>query len=370
MGKILLIVIDGCALDYLSDETTPNMMRLGKDGFFKTVKSAIPSVTNVNHATILTGSFPEEHGVAGNYFYDPQTGEQAFIEGPGHLKKETILDVYAAQGKSTAILSVKGKVVHVFGSPVETKISVQEPDENLLKRLNLDNPPAVSALAANDWVFNACFNLIQQDDPDFVYCTTNDYMMHNFAPDTQQAKTHMAKIDEWIGKIYDVNHEREIYITADHGMNRKDHLVNMQIKLDAVGFNTVCLLPIKDRYLENHIYQEGGTLYIYSNEPAKNEDLAEYLRTLPFVEKVYDRTEAAKELHLPVDKIGDYVILADSTTVFAETENEDKYIKVRTHGSLHEQTIPLISVNARRDADTYQYSRDIVKFILEDEKIK
>jgi phosphonoacetate hydrolase len=371
MKKTLLVVIDGCALDYLSDETTPNIMKIGRDGFFKTVKSAIPSVTNVNHATILTGSFPNEHGVTGNYYYNPQTGEQAFIEGPGHLKKETILDIYAKQGRTTALLSVKGKVVHVFGASVKTKISAQEPDKNLLNRLNLKNPPAVSSLEANDWIFNACFNLIQKDDPDFVYCTTNDYMMHNFAPETKQAKTHMAEIDHWIGKIYDLDHEREIYITADHGMNPKNHLVNMQKKLDAKGFNTICLPPIKDRYLENHIYQEGGTLYIYTKESVRNADLVRYLNSLPFVERVYEKAEAAKVFSLPIENIGDYVILADSTTAFAETENEDKFVEVRTHGSLHEQEIPLISVNARLSADAYTYSRDIVKYIIEDmESIK
>ena len=35
----------------------------------------------------------------------------------------------------------------------------------------------------------------------------------------------MKEIDNWIGKIYDLDHTREIYITADHGMNKKTHLI-------------------------------------------------------------------------------------------------------------------------------------------------
>lgn len=368
MSKVLVIVIDGCALEYLSEKITPNMMTIGEKGFFKTIKSAIPSVTNVNHATILTGSFPNEHGVVGNYFYNRETKEHGFIEDPSYLKKESVFDVYAAHGVSTALLAVKGKVVEVFGSHAGTGISLERPDESLLNRLHISNPPEVYSLDANAWIFNACFNLIEKDNPDFVYCTTNDFMMHNFAPDTQEAKLQMSEIDKWIGRIYELDPSREIYITADHGMNEKSRLINMQKKLENAGFDVVCLPPIKDRYLENHRYQEGGVLYLYLQRPEDEAALIDYLKTLSFIENVYTKEEAAETFMLPIDNIGDLLITADFSSAFAETEGEELYVNVRTHGSLHEQKIPLIAVNARRPAESYVYNRDIVKYLLEDLK--
>ena len=90
MDKILLVVIDGCAPEYLTRETAPGLYGLADSlGFVKIVKSAVPSVTNVNHACILSGRFPEETRVVGNYYYNRQTKEEGFIETKG--RKITLL---------------------------------------------------------------------------------------------------------------------------------------------------------------------------------------------------------------------------------------------------------------------------------------
>lgn len=81
MKKVMILVIDSCKPDYLTEKTVPNIFRLSKKhGFAKTVQCAMPSVTNVNHACILSGKWPEETKVVGNYFYDPTTGQEGFIE--------------------------------------------------------------------------------------------------------------------------------------------------------------------------------------------------------------------------------------------------------------------------------------------------
>ena len=359
-----MVVIDGCALDYLTKDTMPNLFRL-KAGFFKTVKSAMPSVTNVNHASILSGSFPEHHGVAGNYYYNPSTEEEGFVESAGHMKAKTIFNIYNKQGKSTALLTVKGKVLEVFGTDATIGISAQKPDAALLKRFSLDEPPSADSFAAYDWIFKACYQVISLEDPDLVYCTTNDYMMHNYAPGTKEAETVMQTIDRWLGQIYELDTSREIYITADHGMNAKSRLIDLQKKLDKAGYETFCLLPLKDRYLENHKFQEGGAVYVYVKNHGHISNVKDYLSACDFVEGVYDKVSAAKEFHLPPDNIGDLFVICRRETAFAELENDELTIETRTHGSLHERAIPLIAVNARKAASEYQYSSDIVKFILE-----
>lgn len=368
MDKLLIVVIDGCSLNYISKETTPNFYRIAKNGFCKCVKSAIPSVTNVNHASILSGKFPCDHGVVGNYYYNKETGEQGFIESSGFIKTDTVLDIFHKRGYSTALLTVKGKVLDTFGSNVDFGISVQNPNEIFVRYLDMDMPPAVGSLEANEWILKACYKLLKKNNPDVVYCTTNDYMMHNFAPETEEAISQMGKIDKWIGKIYDLDPTREIYITADHGMNKKSKVVNLQAVMDRMNYDVVCHPPIKDRYLENHIYQEGGALYLYLKESAKDkeEEILEFLRELPSVELVLAKDEAAKKYRLPEDSIGDYVIFAGKDYAFGELDVEElETDKVRTHGSLHEQAIPLIAVNPRDEACKYRFSRDIVRIICE-----
>ncbi|MDF3001846.1 MAG: type phosphodiesterase/nucleotide pyrophosphatase, partial [Bacillota bacterium] len=78
MKKLLIIVIEGCSLEYISLERTPNIYRIAKNGFCKCVKAAVPTIYNVNHASILTGKFPCEHGMTGSALINPaQTTEDS-----------------------------------------------------------------------------------------------------------------------------------------------------------------------------------------------------------------------------------------------------------------------------------------------------
>ena len=68
-NKVMILVIDGCAPEYITPEFAPHIHRLAEQfGFSKTVKAVVPTVTNVNHASILSGKFPSETGMAGNYY--------------------------------------------------------------------------------------------------------------------------------------------------------------------------------------------------------------------------------------------------------------------------------------------------------------
>ncbi|EGO64217.1 alkaline phosphatase family protein [Acetonema longum] len=363
--KTLIIVIDGCAADYITPEDTPNLYRLGQAGFYSKIKSAIPSVTNVNHASILSGSFPDRHGVVGNYYYDRATGSEGFIEDSRHMKAQSVIDMYSRQGKSTALLTVKGKVLEVFGANARIGINLQKPEPALLKRLDLDTPPGVASFEAYDWIFKACYQVLSRENPDLVYCTTNDYMMHNYAPGSPEAKKVMQTMDRWIGRIYDLDPAREIYITADHGMNKKSRLIDLQKKLDMAGFNTFCLLPLKDRYLENHRCQEGGAVYVYVLAEGQIPKVLDYLKGCDFIDRFCDKAAAAEEFNLPADNIGDIVVLSNQDSAFAELTQDERCVETRTHGSLHEREIPLIAVNARKEAEYYQCNSDIVRFILE-----
>lgn len=366
MKKVLILVIDGCAPEYLTKETAPNIHKLaaGPDSFAKTVQGAVPTVTNVNHACILSGCFPEDTHVVGNYYYRPETGEQGFIEARGFMKAPTILENYQAAGKTTALLTVKGKILEVFGNGVDFGISVQKPDQELLSRLGLRTPPEVQSPDSSQWIFQAAYQCIKRESPDLVYCTTNDFVMHHYGPETPQAREQIQALDQAVSRIHALEPERAIYITADHGMNQKTTLINLQAIADQAGFHLVCVPPLKDRYIENHIYQEGGILYLYLQNPSEKAAILELLASQEAVEQVLPAKEAAALYHLPENEIGDYVAFAAQDHAFGEVENLILHTdQVRTHGSLYERTVPLIAINSTAAADQYQYSKDIVRYL-------
>ena len=366
-NKVMILVIDGCAPEYITPKLAPNIHRLAERyGFAKTAKAVVPTVTNVNHASILSGQFPAVTGMVGNYFYDPITGEEGFFEEKNFMKAETLLQAYRRHNLKTAFLTVKGKLLGVYGHAADIGISAQTPDEALLKRLGLPTPPSISSLESSRWIINAALACIRQEDPDLVYCTTNDYVFHHFGPGTPEAQLQIKQIDDVVAAIHATDPERQIYITADHGMNQKHHLLDFQRAADEAGLHIFCLAPLKDRYKENHIYQEGGIVYLFLKNPEEKESLLSLIRSRPEIEAVMSKEEAAEKMHLPLNRIGDYVIFAAPDCAFGELDGPVTLTTdaSRTHGSLYEQEVPLLAIHPAASAEAYQYSKDIAAVLL------
>lgn len=366
LGKAMILVIDGCAPAYISPKHAPQIHRLAKEtGFAKKVQCAMPSVTNVNHACILSGKWPMDTGVIGNYYYDPETEEEGFIEERGYMKAETLLQYYKKLDKKTALLTVKGKVLGVYGDGADIGLSAQDPDQTVLERYDLSQAPAINSVEATEWIVRAAAECIRRDDPDLVYCTTNDYVFHHFAPGTPEANAQIRAINDIISEIAEMDPERQIYITADHGMNQKHTIVNFPQIAKNAGFDVFCLPPLKDRYIENHIYQEGGMLYVFLKNPVQAADFRRFAQEHPLVERVLDSRQAAVEYYLPPDKIGDFVLLAGEDIAFGEVEGESIHTDgSRTHGSLYEREIPLIGINTTQSGERFKYHKDVARYLM------
>ncbi|WP_315815105.1 alkaline phosphatase family protein [Paraflavitalea speifideaquila] len=72
-GKpIVVICIDGSADEYIdttmSFDRMPNLKQMTRNGYRGMVRGALPSFTNVNNSSIVTGVPPSVHGISGNFF--------------------------------------------------------------------------------------------------------------------------------------------------------------------------------------------------------------------------------------------------------------------------------------------------------------
>lgn len=376
MKKLLILVIEGCSLEYISLENTPNIYRIARDGFCKCVKAAVPTIYNVNYNSILSGKFPCEHGLIGNAVYHPETGEIEQLQIPNSKDTETIMDFMHKKGASTALLSVRNEVLENLGRNIDFGISVEKPKEILLRYLEMPAAPPVDSLHAATWILDACYRLIKKNAMDAIYCATNDAMMRQYAPGSREAIRHMRKIDDWLGRIYDLDHDREIYITGGYGMNSKPHLINLQAVLDKNGFDVFCHSPYRENppvpdhpVGQNPANQYGlRFLYLKDDQKQREKELVQFLESAPYVDMVSPKEEASKRYNLPMDLIGDYLVFAADGYAFAEFDGEEMELEqARSNGSLLERAIPLIAVNAAEVPEKYRYSRDIVKIIMESE---
>ena len=106
--KILIILMDGFGPEYLEKSDMPNLKSLGRKGGYKVGSSVIPSVTNVNNASVVPHA-PKDHGITTNYRYDRKTKKFSEMESSEFLLRPTIFEMARKLGLRTALVTSKDK---------------------------------------------------------------------------------------------------------------------------------------------------------------------------------------------------------------------------------------------------------------------
>lgn len=82
-GPLVLVSIDGFRPDYLDRGETPTLLALAADGVrAEAMKPAFPTLTFPNHYTLVTGLYPDHHGIVNNRFVDPASGARFVYNDP------------------------------------------------------------------------------------------------------------------------------------------------------------------------------------------------------------------------------------------------------------------------------------------------
>jgi len=82
----VVICVDGCEPDYIAQAVAagvmPTMKRWLRDGTALVVDCVVPSFTNPNNLSIVTGVPPSVHGICGNFLFDAATGTEVMMNDP------------------------------------------------------------------------------------------------------------------------------------------------------------------------------------------------------------------------------------------------------------------------------------------------
>lgn len=358
--KILLVCLDGCCPEYIRAANTPVLDALAREGFYTEGSSVVPSVTNVNNVSILTGSFPRDHGITSNYWYDRRTGNGRYMETADFLTNTTVLERAAAKGLTTALVTSKKKLLHLLNRGAGYAVSAEDPPEDLVAQLG--DPGGIYSSTINVWLLRAARIVLRELDPDVMYVSTTDYVQHKYPPEHIEARRHIEAMDQVLGEIVADNPEREIYITADHGMRDMTVGFDPARYLETVGVKGTFVPIIKDKYTVHH-NNLGGAGYLYFSEPDDIERAAEALLSASEVEEIHTRQQAVERYNLKADRIGDLFILGTPGVVFGTFDAVREPVCVRSHGSRHESTVPIYAYNASVPVDQFAYNIDIVRHL-------
>ena len=366
---IAVICIDGCADEYLSVSLArgrmPRLARLIADGAYRgMVRGALPSFTNVNNSSIATGVAPSVHGISGNFFLDPQSGEEMMMNSSTYLRSGTIFAAAARAGRKVAVVTAKEKLrgilsdglfqddAHGIAFSTEKARDARRETHGIddVEKLVGKPTPDIYSAAASLYVLEAGVALVDAGRADFLYLSLTDFMQHKFAPDTPESLDFHEAIDRELGHLVDLG--CEIGATADHGMNSKQlpdgspNVIYLETILrEEVDDAIRVILPITDPYVVHH-----GALGSFASVHLPDSDVsasvARRVLELDGITEVHDRDTAARKLELPHDRIGDIVALSGRDVVIGRTPDQHDLTAVarglRSHGGRYEEMVPLV----------------------------
>jgi phosphonoacetate hydrolase len=352
-GPVVAVCLDGCGPAYLDDAlehaAVPALRRFRESGFMAITRGAMPSFTNPNNVSIVTGVPPSVHGICGNFFFDEATAAEVMMDSADHLRCKTLLRALADAGKRVLAVTAKHKLLSLLSpGPRGTAFSFERPGEGG-ERLSRRPSTEVYSAEASLWVLDVGVAALERGLSDVVYLSTTDYVQHMHAEGSAEARAFFEAIDTRLSRLDALG--AVVGITADHGMNDKTraggspNVVYLQPLLDsAVGAGTRVLLPITDPYVVHH-GALGSFALVYLR--GKDENAARTaLEGQAGVEDVVSRREAAARFELPADRIGDLVVLGARDAVLGKSEGAHDLSHVRlglrSHGGLHEQRVPLL----------------------------
>jgi predicted AlkP superfamily pyrophosphatase or phosphodiesterase len=234
---VVLVSLDGFRWDYGKRDGATHLLALGKQGVWapEGMLPSFPSLTFPNHFTIVTGLYPEHHGLVANGFYDPAKQTRYAINDPtavtdgGWYTGTPLWSLAERQGMRTACFFWPGS---------EAKIAGYRPTYYLRFDNKIDDNARIDQVLA--WL-----HLPAADRPHFItlYYDEPDHEGHQYGPDAPETKAAVVKVDKLVGKLKEgldaTGLPIDLVVVSDHGMAKvQGDWITLDKFADLTGFET------------------------------------------------------------------------------------------------------------------------------------
>lgn len=239
----IIISLDGFRADFLQRGLTPTLNTFIEEGVSpRYMLPSFPSVTFPNHFTLVTGLYPESHGVVGNTFWDPELDEEFFYTDPERSMQpkwwqaEPVWNTAEKAGIKTAIHmwpgseALIGGIVPTFLDKFNATEVLSRKVDRILQLLDLPSHEDSSRRSL----------LEEGERPQFIaaYVPVVDADGHKYGPNSTEIRQTIKKVDDMLHGLFDGLRQRNltdivnVVVVSDHGMSTVNGLIQLDELVD------------------------------------------------------------------------------------------------------------------------------------------
>jgi phosphonoacetate hydrolase len=352
----VVICVDGCDPEYLDrgipEGIFPTIGSFRREGYLGVAQAVVPTFTNPNNVSIVTGAPPAVHGIAGNYYLDRASGREIMMTDESLMRSETILALMARAGVTTAAVTAKDKLRKLLGRNLDGICCSSECAGPEIEAMVGRGRPDMYSADLSLFVLDAGLALLERGKARLLYLSLSDYVQHAHAPGAREADAFNREIDDRVRRFVELS--AVVGLIADHGMNDKalpngqPNVIFLEDELNrhfgAKAVRVIC--PITDPFVRHH-GALGSFVRVYAQDSTQIPALMAASAQLPGVALVLDASNAAQRFELPLDREGDFIVLGDANTAIGAARAEHDLSglaghRLRSHGGLSEQRVPFI----------------------------
>jgi predicted AlkP superfamily pyrophosphatase or phosphodiesterase len=240
---VVLVSLDGFRWDYARHDGATHLLALGKKGVWapEGMLPSYPSLTFPNHFSIVTGLYPEHHGLVANNFYDEtkqarySISDSKAVSDGSWYSGVPLWSLGESQGMRTACILWPGSEAEIAGHRPSWYATFDAKTEagDEVEQARIDNAVALLRLPAD-----------QRPHLITMYYSEPDHEGHQFGPDAPQTKAAVLKMDGFVGKLKAALDSTklpiDLVVISDHGMVKvQGGWINLDEFADLSGFEAV-----------------------------------------------------------------------------------------------------------------------------------
>jgi arylsulfatase A-like enzyme len=355
---VVVVVWDGMRPDSVSEQNTPTLWKLAKEGVvFRNHHAVYLSATNVNGVALATGDYPSHSGLIANHEFRPKIDNRKPIDvedphvvrkgdelsGGKYIAAPTIAELVRESGGCTAIAAAKtvGLLLDRHVDPGRTKNCVTLfagaalPQDALVPIAATLGPFPPAHQQQDAWTTKVLTNVLWKDGvPAFslLWLGEPDQTQHETAPGAEAALHAIRSSDDNLAAVLATlvrQHARDttdVIVVSDHGFSTIEREIELPKILADAGFNVVTEFKSEPQAGEIMVVGAGGSVlfYVGQNNPAVTQRLVEFLQRSDFAGVIFTREKLEGTFTLDRGKI-DSPDAPDVVLAFRWNENKNQF---------------------------------------------